>query len=214
LADSRDLDVHRYEAGNGLQTLASRLEPKTASAVLDELLEANDHIVKPSTTVGLRSHPNERLARTSFRAPPAGSYVRAAALNAASSLAIRSARAQELHDTLDQAREDPDSILRTTLVQVAKAHPESIEIDLEEMLDDRDLSVRTAAFVACAERGTITAEHPLVPALVDPNQPLAIRCSILALARRFPQDYGAALESLSEDPHVFVRVAARQALDR
>jgi len=212
LADSSDLDVHRYEAGNGLQTLASRLDPAVASAVLDELLTVSAQVAMPSTTTGLRSHPNEHLARMIFRAPAAGAYVRAAALHAAYSLAAQCSRAPELRDALDQALEDTDSILRGTAVQIVQAHPEGTDIDLDGMLNDADLSVSTAAFAECVRRGTISAEHPLVSTLVDADQPLAVRCSILSVARRSPQDYGAALEQLTEDPHVYVRAAARGAL--
>lgn len=207
------LDAHRHESADGLAALAPALAPECASEMLDQLQGVGEQIAIPSTTIELRSHRNRHLARSKMHAPAAGAAVRAAALGAAYALAMRSDRTHELDAAIADARADSEEELRRRVVHIAREHPDQlVGFDLLAMLDDPDVGVRAAALAACVHRGVVSAEHPLVAELSGAGQPLAVRATILKIARGSPADYRAALERLAEDPHVFIRSSARHSL--
>jgi hypothetical protein len=213
IGNTSDLDAHRHESANALEALAPKLTPDLASETLDQLLAVGEQVAVPSTTTELRSHRNPHLARCKLHTPAAGAAVRAATLGAAYALAARSNRTHELESAPVDAGADAEPEMRREAVHLAGEYPDHVgELDLVHMLDDADVGVRAAALAECTRRGLISAEHPLVSDLSDPSQPLAVRATILRIARDSPADYRPTLERLSEDPHVCLRASARHAL--
>jgi hypothetical protein len=195
------------------EDLVFALTPDLASETLDQLLAVGEQVVIPSTTTELRSHRNQYLARCKLHTPAAGAAVRAAVLGAAYALAARSNRTPELESAAVDAGADAKPEMRREAVHLAGEYPDHVGgLDLLAMLDDADVGVRAAALAECTRRRLVSAEHPLVSDLSDPSRPLAIRATILGIARDSPADYRATLERLSEDPHVCLRASARHAL--
>jgi hypothetical protein len=208
-----ELDAHRHESAQGLEALAPKLTPDLASEMLDQLLAVGEQVAIPSTTTELLSHRNPHLARFKLHTPAAGAAIRAAALGGAYALAMRSNRTKELESAAGDAVADPEPEMRREAVHLAREYPERVgELDILAMLDDIDVGVQASALSECIRRGLASAEHPLVSDLSDPGQPLAVRATILKIARDSPADYRPTLERLSEDPHVCLRASARHAL--
>jgi hypothetical protein len=136
-----------------------------------------------------------------------------AALGAAYALAMRSDRTHELDAAIADARADSAEELRRRVVHIALEQPHQlVGFDLLAMLDDPDIGVRAATLAACVRCRVVSAEHPLVAELSGAGQPLAVRATILKIARCSPAYYKAGLERLAQDAHVFIRSSARHSL--
>jgi HEAT repeat protein len=212
LANRDEIDLHRFEAGEGLTALAPRLGKGPACELLDRLLEVAEAVGEGSRTVGLRSHQNVHFARVLLNAPSAGAEVRAVALRAASELGARCDRLGELAASVGAALADLESALRVAAIGIERAHPGVTEIDLARLLEDEDPSVRCAAFATYVERGEITGEDPRVMAMCEPGEVFASRCAVLMAARGAPGSYEEALERLQDDPNIYLRTSARRVL--
>lgn len=212
LGELSDLGAHRYEAGEGLASLAERLEPDTAGRTLDRLLEREEAVATPSTTTGGQSHPNRFFARAVMNAPPATGQVRAIALRAACSLAARCDRLPELRETVEQTISEDGPAQRLTALRLCLEREEFLDPDLRQFLPDPDPGIRSMALAALTERGEIRDGDPALLSACEPEQPLELRCAVLGIARQTPADFVATMKLLSRDPHVYVRAVARAAL--
>ncbi len=213
LADRREIDVHRFEAAEALDSLAARIGADAASRILDLLFAAGEDIWEESLTDGGQSHPNGHFARVRMNTPTAGPAVRATGLRAVCSLAQRCGRQDDVRDIAHDALISEEPELRVTAIKLAARYPGLLTADFERLLNDQDSTVRAAAFVAADRQGaTLQADDPRVLALCDPCMPLAVRSTVLRVARRSLQRHAAALQRLADDPHVFVRAAAHHPL--
>ena len=214
IGNPSELDAHRHESADALAALAPALAPERASEMLDQLHGIGGQIATPSTTTELRSHPNPHLARSKLHTPAAGAAVRAAALGAAYALAMRSGRANEQVGAITDAGVDTEEEMRRRAIHLAREHPDQlgVAIDLPAMLDDPDVGVRAAALAASTDLGAVSGQHPLIAELGGAAQPLAVRATVLKIARDSPTAYTPALEQLSEDPHICIRASAKHAL--
>jgi hypothetical protein len=203
LVDRRNIDVHRYEAGEGIEALASRMAAEAASSVLDELLARADDIGQPSQREGGKSHPNEHFARFIMRSPPAGAEVRAIALRAVSGLAATCGRLNDVQAAASDALASHDPPLRRTAVQLCQRYSAIAQPNYEQLLADEDPTVAVAALPACID--AVAIDDPRLTALCSKDVPLAVRCSMLALARHDPLRLRPILQQLAHDPHVYVR---------
>lgn len=214
LAEPEEIDTHRYEAAEALQSLAARLEELTAAKILDQLLAAAEQIGQPSLTEGFQSHPNRHFARVLIDTPSAGPQIRAIALRATCSLAVRCGREDDVRDAANEALGSEEGALRAAAVTMATQHPGLLRIDVGHLLDDEDSLVRARAFDANSEQHAVAFDDPRLLALCNPAQPLMVRSTVLHAAKRSPAEYKQALKTLTTDPHVYVRAAARIALGR
>jgi hypothetical protein len=209
-ADRSNIDSHRHEAGEGIEALAPRMTAEAASSALDELLALADDIGQPSLIEGGKSHPNEHFARFVMHTPSAGPEIRAVALRAICALAERCNRLGDVQVAATDALNSKDTVLRRTAVQLHQRYPELAQPDYTQLLADEDLTVAAAALPACID--AISPDDPRVLALCSNDVPLPVRCSVLVLARKSPTHHRAPLERLTQDPHVYVRRVARDAL--
>lgn len=213
IEDTAAIDPHRWESAHALQELAPGLEPELASEVLDWLLAASEQVATPSSTTELRSHANPHLARTRMHTPAVGAELQAAALEAVFELAVSAERTDEVRQLVLEGAGNAAPEIRLAAVRIADRHTDRVgEFDLLAMLDDADEAVRAAALGGCVSRGLVDAGHSAVSELSDPDVALAVRASVLRIARESPQEYRAVLQRLEEDPVVYIRAAARQSL--
>lgn len=203
LADRSNIDVHRYEAGEGIEVLAPRMASEAASNTLDELLARANDIGQPSLREGGRSHPNEHFARFIMRSPSAGPEVLAVTLRAVCALAATCGRLNDTQAVVSEALDSNDPILRRTAVQLSQRYSELAQPNYELLLGDEDPSVAVVALPACID--AVALDDPRLLALCAADVPLAVRCSVLALARTHPARFRPLLRQLAHDPHVYVR---------
>ncbi len=193
--------------------LAEKMTAADAAAALDELLSIEDAVSEPSATEGGRSHPNPHFARVVMKAPASGDAVRAVALRAAVELAGRSGRLKELQESVESALRDGPPPVRAEAVKLCDRWADLSGVDFYGLLSDEDAEIRARALAALGKRGELVADDEAVLACSEPTQPLAMRCTVLGIARENPQTFEATLRALERDPHVYLRAAARRALE-
>jgi hypothetical protein len=203
LADRSNIDLHRYEAGEGIEALAPRMAAAPSSLILDELLARANDIGQPSLSEGGRSHPNEHFARFIMRSPSAGPEVLAVAVRAVCALAATCGRVNDTQAVVSDALDSNDPILRGTAVQLSRRYSDLAQPNYEQLLGDEAPSVAAMALPACVD--AVALDDPRLIALCAADAPLAVRCSVLALARTNPSRFRPVLRQLAHDPHVFVR---------
>lgn len=212
LADHADIGVHRYEAGEGMAVLAPRLDPDVASRALDELFQHQDAVATPSSLEGGASHPNRAFARVVMDAPAESDWVRAVALRGACELAGRCGRVVEISEAVSWALRDEEPIIRSAAVRLCHRWTELPDADYAALLEDPDQSIQGQALAALAEEGSLAADCPALLESAAPGAGFSLRVAVLGLARDRASTHRAVLERLADDPHVYIRAAARQAL--
>lgn len=211
LADPSQIDVHRFEAGEGLAALAARMQPEAASSALDVLLAAADAIETPSELQGLRSHRNPRFARSTFNTPVTPGAVDSMALRAAVELAGRCERLDELQSATEAGSTGPQPRVRAEALRLSTRWTSLATADLRSFLTDEDEYVQAQALKCLGKVGSLAREDSAVTDFATPQQPLSLRAAALNVAREHPDRFTQALELLAEDPHAPVRATARNA---
>lgn len=203
LLSPSETGAHRHEAGTGLAVLAARLTSEAASELLDRLIAHQEAIKTASAQEAMSSNPNPLFARVKMRAPAALDQIRAVAVGALAALADRAGRNQERRDAITSALADNDAAVRAEAVRLAA---DMHEIDVQPYADDPDPLVCSQALIALAGRRA-TDEPTLLKAAV-PDAPLALRSTVLRIAREQPTRYPRLVDALCADSHVYVRAVA------
>ena len=211
LANVDDLDLHRFEAGEGLAVLAARLQPEDASRAVDDLLAAAEQIETPSELQSLRSHRNPRFARTTLNAPVTPGAVESMALRAAVELAARCDRLDHMRAEVEEATRSPHPLVRAEALRLGVQWPALGSPELRVFLSDDDDHMRAQALECLAKADALTDDDPAVGDFADPDQPLVLRAAALSVAREQPNRFERALGVLAVDPYAPFRASAHTA---
>ena len=205
LRSPSELGAHRYEAAMGLQFLAERLALDSAQAALAQLVAIASEVSSPSSTDGMRSHPNPLFARVKMDAPPEADEVRAAALGALVALARQAGDLCRVNEELAAALGDAAAPVRADAVRLARDVP---SIDVRSHADDPDPVVRAQVLSALGHRDELAPDDPLLIDACIAGGPLALRATAVRIIRDRPGAHNHAREMLASDPNVYIRAVA------
>lgn len=205
LISPSEIGAHRNEAAVGLASLAERLTTETAGELLERVTVDQQLIGTPSTQETMSSHPNPLFARVNMRAPAAHDQVRAVALRAFAALAERACRPDERRNAVASGIRDEDGAVRAEAARLAAP---MLDIDLRAHAADDNPLVRAQVLIALATREDLAPDDPGLLANSAPDAPLALRSTVLRIARENPGAHPRLVQALRADPHVYVRAVA------